>query len=72
MEVNCRVNYPIKHALIILEERGDISMDDPCQQYCVSWYTMNVSSVGIAIVMQSWNNHPISSKVVLIFLYVLE
>ena len=29
MEVNTRVNYPIKNVLIEMVEEGDIAIDDP-------------------------------------------
>ena len=46
MEVNTRVNYPVKKALIEMENSGDIHMGDPLCKYCVSWFTIEVLTVG--------------------------
>ena len=46
VEVNGRVNYPIKAALIEMQENGDFNLEDEHVKYCVSWYTMHVSQVG--------------------------
>lgn len=59
VEINRRVNYPIKSCLIALEEAGDINMDCLHIQYCVSWFTIRVANVGTTIAVDSWNNHPI-------------
>lgn len=60
VEINGRVNYPIKSCLIALEESGHINMDCSHTKYCVSWFTIRVASVGAAIAVQSWNSHPVS------------
>ena len=36
VEINARVNYAIKACLILLEERGEINIDDPVHQYCIT------------------------------------
>ena len=59
VEVNARVNYPIKHCLVWLEENGEINIDDPHQKFCVSWFTIHVANVGTTLVVQAWNDHPI-------------
>ena len=64
VEINGRVNYPIKACLIALEEAGDINMDCSHTKYCVSWFTIRVSIVGTTIAVQSWNNHPISGALI--------
>ena len=38
VEVNTRVNYPIKTILIRLEDSGEIDMDNPIHRFCTSWY----------------------------------
>ena len=38
-ELNSRVNYPVKRALISITEENDYSMSDPVLNYCVSWIT---------------------------------
>ena len=64
VKINRRVNYPIKSCLITLEEAGDINMDFPHIQYCVSWFTIRVANVGTIIAVSSWNNHPISGDLI--------
>lgn len=59
MEVNTRVNYPIKNVLIEMAEEGDIVIDDPMCQFCVSWYTIHVANIGNGLFVSSWNEHPI-------------
>lgn len=59
VEVNCRVNYPIKEVLIDMMERGDFSLDDDLHKYCVSWLTIKVAAIGIESFVAAWNEHPI-------------
>lgn len=58
VEINSRINYPIKAVLIEMLEANQISTEDPATQYCVSWFAMQVCNVGISIFV-SWNSHPI-------------
>ncbi len=59
MEINSRVNYPLKTCLVQLESCHDIDMDCLHVRYCVSWFTIRVASEGIQLAVQSWNDHPI-------------
>ncbi len=59
VEINARVNYPIKHCLVSLQERGTINLDCPHQKFCISWFTIRVTHVGTTLAVQSWNDHPI-------------
>lgn len=59
MEVNSRVNYPIKAALINLCETEKINLDDDLEKHCVSWFIINVANSGIALFLAAWNEHPI-------------
>ena len=59
MEVNNRINYPIKSVLVDMLQRQEIDMDNPMHQYCVSFFSINVVNVGISLFINSWNNHPI-------------
>lgn len=59
VEVNTRVNYPIKEALIEMLEHGDFSVDDVLDKFCVSWFTIKVAAVGIDRFVAAWNEHPI-------------
>ena len=59
VEVNARVNYPIKTALIDMMESGDFSLDNDSDKFCVSWFAIKVAAVGIELFVASWNEHPI-------------
>ena len=59
MEVNTRVNYPIKTALIRMMENNDFSLDSDLDRYCVSWITIMTAAAGIELFVSSWNEHPI-------------
>lgn len=62
VEVNSRVNYPLKQALQEMEEAGDINMDDTCDRFCTSWVAIRVARVGVQRQVQAWNNHTIRGK----------
>ena len=49
MEVNTRVNYPLKAALVEMTNAGEISMDDSTTQFCTSWFTIKVADVRVCI-----------------------
>lgn len=59
VEINSRVNYPIKSVLIDMMESGEFSMDDERDKFCVSWFAIKVAAVGIELFVASWNEHPI-------------
>ena len=62
VEINSRVNYPLKSCLRDMEEVGDINMDDPTHKFCTSWFTVRVANVGTSAAVKSWNEHRIPSK----------
>ena len=62
VEINGRVNYPLKNILIKLEEEGVIDMDSPVDRYCVSQFTLHVANAGATQAVQAWNEHPIPGK----------
>ena len=64
VEVNTRVNYPVKAALLHMFERGDINLEDSAHKFCVSWFSIKVVSVGIDLFINSWNNHPIPGTLI--------
>ena len=68
VEVNCRVNYPIKACLRDMQETGEIDMDNLTDQFCTSWFTMRVANIGTLAMVKSWNTHKIPSK----FSFLLE
>ena len=59
VEINGRVNYPLKACLIEMQERNEINMDSEHVKFCVSWFTIRVSNVGTTLAVQAWNAHPI-------------
>ena len=62
VEVNARVNYPIKQVLVDMLDSGDFSLDREMHKFCVSWFTVQVASSGIELFVAAWNNHPIPGK----------
>jgi hypothetical protein len=62
VEINGRVNYPIKLVLNNLTDKDEIDMDCPTTKYCVSWVAMHVAQFGCTQVISSWNNHRIPGK----------
>ena len=59
MEVNSRVNYPLKSALTWMQQHQIIDLDCPISKYCVSVMTGILSQVGLQMHICSWNNHRI-------------
>ena len=41
VEVNARVNYPIKRVLVQMEQRDEINMNFDHEKFCVLWFTMH-------------------------------
>ena len=62
VEINSRVNYPLKSCLVMMQESGDIDLDCDHQRFCISWFTIRVATVGTALAVEAWNNHPIPGK----------
>ena len=59
VEINSRVNYPLKSCLIEMERNEDLDMECSHVKYCVSWFAFRVASVGTRLAVQAWNEHPI-------------
>ena len=59
VEINSRVNYPIKTCLLQMEEGNLFNMQCEHTKFCISYYTIKVSIVGTSLAVNSWNNHKI-------------
>ena len=59
MEVNTRVNYPVKSALTWMQQNMVIDLDCPITKYCVSLMSGKLCQVGIQMHVRAWNNHRI-------------
>ena len=59
VEVNKRINYPLKEVLVDMEHKGQIDMNNSLHRFCCSWLTLHVANVGAKYFVASWNAHPI-------------
>jgi len=62
-----RVNYPIKHALVEMDNSRTIDMENEIHKFCVSSVTCLVAGFGLEKVVKSWNEHPIPGKQIHVF-----
>jgi len=62
VEVNTRVNYPVKTALTWMQQNMVIDLDCPVTKYCVSLMAGKLRQVGIQLHVHAWNSHRIPGK----------
>lgn len=62
VEVNSRVNYPVKRVLVQMEEDEVIDMTDGITKFSVSWVTIRVVASPINQFVRSWNAHRIPGR----------
>ena len=67
VEVNKRVNYPIKVALVIIDNNGQIDMENESHKFSVSFIVMAIAKYGLNVVVNSWNEHSIPGRLMLHF-----
>ena len=56
-EMNSRVNYPIKRAMIRICEEKDLDTSEPVLKYCFSWISIYVATAAAEHLIKSWNFH---------------
>ncbi len=61
VEVNIRVNYPLKRLLIDMVEIEEINLDNGLHKFSVSWVAIGVVNAGLKPFVESWNNHLLPS-----------
>lgn len=59
VEVNNRVSYPVKNAVIEMEESGDLDMTQDLHRFCVSQMLLKVCDLGLQRFISGWNFHRI-------------
>ena len=57
VEVNTRVNYPLKGALVLLDNNNLVDMENEAHKFCVSSVSMIVAKYGTDLCIRSWNEH---------------
>lgn len=62
VEINARVNDPIKHALCSMTSDGLLDIDDLCTKFCVSSFARRCCTTGIDNLIPALNAHTISRQ----------
>ena len=67
VEVNVRVNYPVKRILVEMDNNKMIYMNADIHKFCVSFVSIEVASFGLETVVASLNKHIISGNKCFLF-----
>ena len=59
VEVNSRINYPIKTVLVAMEEAEYVDMRNNIHRFAVSWVGIQVAASPISTFVEAWNDHRI-------------
>ena len=70
MEVNQRINYPIKRVLINMTEQG-MFRQSSLTDYCISWFVIQVANIAVTRMIASWNNHPIPGVTKMLIILIM-
>ena len=71
VEVNVRVNYPIKRILVEMNKNDDSNdMNDDIHKFCVSFVSIQVASFGLETAVVSWNEHIIPGNKCFLFVLI--
>ncbi|CAL9707210.1 unnamed protein product [Knipowitschia caucasica] len=62
VEINNRVNFPLKGALVQLQDQEVINLEDNITRYCTSNLTGQLCKIGITRAVNAWNAHRIPGK----------
>ena len=57
VELNVRVNYPVKGILVEMDNNQMIYMNDDIHKFFGSFLSIQVASFGLETVVASWNKH---------------
>ena len=59
VEMNHQVTYPLKRAIIEMDNQGLINMQSDMDKFCVSEIVQAVAAVGMIRMIVAWNHHSI-------------
>ena len=62
VEMNTRVTYPLKRAIISMNDRNVIDLQSNTVQFCVSTVLIKLAEIGMRRLVASWNAHYISGR----------
>ena len=71
VEINSRINYPVKQVLVEMDNNGDINMADSLHRYCVLWIAIEVLKKGAETFICSWNSHTIPGKTMIAWTIII-